>query len=181
MRAIEAERPADGAAIVRLLDAAFGVDRRRRTAWRFRDDVPCVEGLSFVLREDTQLVGSIRFWPIRMLAAGEARGALLLGPLAVDPARHGTGIGVALLRHGLAAAEGNGLPVFLIGDAPYYGRVGFRPVLPARCRMPGPVEPERVLVWTPDPDTGLPADFALEPLSAGDVALRPALRAPAGG
>lgn len=182
MRRIEAEAEQDSAAIERLLDAVFGVDRLRRTAWRFRDGVACVPGLSFVLREGGELVGSIRFWPIRMAVGGEARAALLLGPLAVDPARHGTGIGIALLRHGLAAAaKRKELPVFLIGDEPYYSRVGFRRVLPSRCGMPGPVEPERVLVWTSDPDEALPPAFALEPLSAGEVALTPAPRAPAGG
>jgi predicted N-acetyltransferase YhbS len=35
--------------------------------------------------------------------------------------------------------------VLLVGDAPYYERLGFRPVPPRQLIMPGPVDPERLL------------------------------------
>ena len=41
-------------------------------------------GLSFVAVEDGRIVGTVRLWDV---AAGPARPALLLGPLAVDPAQ----------------------------------------------------------------------------------------------
>jgi predicted N-acetyltransferase YhbS len=34
----------------------------------------------------------------------------------------------------------------LVGDEPYYGRAGFKPMPKGRARMPGPVDPERLLV-----------------------------------
>ena len=34
----------------------------------------------------------------------------------------------------------------LVGDAPYYGRSGFQQIPPGRATMPGPVDPERLLV-----------------------------------
>jgi predicted N-acetyltransferase YhbS len=72
--------------------------------------------------------------------------ALLLGPLVVDPVHKGNGFGVALVREGLARAAAAGYRlVVLVGDEPYYGRFGFAPVPPGQIRMPGPVDPNRLL------------------------------------
>ncbi|RMD87429.1 MAG: N-acetyltransferase, partial [Alphaproteobacteria bacterium] len=145
---IDREQPADEPEIERLLDLTFGTDRHQRTAYRFREGVAPIAELGFVVRDGATLLGSVRFWPILMAHDGGSRQAVLLGPLAVAPRLRGNGSGTALLRHAVAAADAAGEgPIFLIGDAAYYSRAGFRPVLPARCRMPGPVEPERVLVW----------------------------------
>ena len=35
--------------------------------------------------------------------------------------------------------------VLLVGDMPYYGRFGFKPVPPGRIILPGPVDPARLL------------------------------------
>jgi len=35
--------------------------------------------------------------------------------------------------------------VLLIGDEPYYARVGFAKIPPGKIRFPGPVDPERIL------------------------------------
>jgi predicted N-acetyltransferase YhbS len=46
--------------------------------------------------------------------------ALVLGPLAVDPSCRELGIGAALMKHALAAAQARGHgAVLLLGDAPY--------------------------------------------------------------
>jgi len=34
----------------------------------------------------------------------------------------------------------------LVGDGPYYGRLGFKPIPRGRAKMPGPVDPARLLV-----------------------------------
>jgi predicted N-acetyltransferase YhbS len=34
----------------------------------------------------------------------------------------------------------------LVGDEPYYGKAGFKPIPKGRCAMPGPVDPARLLV-----------------------------------
>ena len=74
------------------------------------------------------------------------RAALLLGPLIVDPAVAGKGIGKALVEEGLARARGEGFSlVLLVGDMPYYGRFGFKPVPPGQITLPGPVDPARLL------------------------------------
>lgn len=163
---VEHEQPEDAGDIERLLDTVFGPDRHRRTAYRFRAAAEPVDGLGFVIRENGALSGTIRFWPVRIVPEDGSREtpALLLGPLGVARQAHGRGRGTALLHRGLAQALQQGHRfVFLIGDLPYYGRVGFKPVLPALCRMPGPADPERILVWTASPELELPARFALEP------------------
>ncbi len=81
--------------------------------------------------------------PIRI---GDTK-ALLLGPLTVEPAFRERGVGQALIERALkeAAASGHKL-VILVGDEPYYGKAGFKPVPPGRAIMPGPVDPARLLV-----------------------------------
>ena len=85
------------------------------------------ERLSFVARVGTLLVGANRMTSI--LCGGQP--ALLLGPLTVDPAFRSGGIGEALINRSLDAARegGHGL-VLLVGDPPYYARMGFRPRCP---------------------------------------------------
>ena len=172
MWTIDRERPEDEEAIEALLDEAFSPARRQLTAYRFRDGVAPVAELSWVLRgAGGELLGSIRFWPVLLEAAGRRERALLLGPIAVAPRIRGNGAGLALIAHGLEAARMQGLArhVFLIGDLPYYARAGFRPTLPARAELPGPFAPERLLHYPLDADAPpLPAVFALRPL-AGSV------------
>ena len=90
----------------------------------------------------TLLVGANRMTPIR---AGESP-ALLLGPLTVDPPFRDRGVGRRLMDHSLEAARAAGHRlVLLVGDEPYYARVGFRRVPPDRLQLPGPVDPARLL------------------------------------
>jgi predicted N-acetyltransferase YhbS len=72
--------------------------------------------------------------------------ALLLGPLAVDPAVKSAGIGSALMRHAIAEAArlGHGA-ILLVGDAPYYRRFGFSADKTGALAMPGPYERHRFL------------------------------------
>jgi predicted N-acetyltransferase YhbS len=76
---------------------------------------------------------------------GEGK-ALLLGPLAVDPAVKSAGIGSALVRHAIAEAARLGhRAILLVGDAPYYGRFGFSAEKTGALAMPGPYERHRFL------------------------------------
>jgi predicted N-acetyltransferase YhbS len=140
---LAAERPVDAAAIEKLHERAFGPGRFARTAYRLREGVPARLDLSFVAYVGSMIVGSNRMTP---LLIGE-HPALLLGPLTVEPAFQSRGIGMALMQASLAAAErdGNRL-VILVGDEPYYGQLGFRRVAPGRITLPGPVDPNRILV-----------------------------------
>ena len=133
----------DAEAVERLHERTFGPGRYAKTAYRLREQVPHSIDLSFTARVGTLLVGSVWLSPIRI---GEHK-ALLLGPLTVEPAFRERGIGQALIARALkeAAARGHRL-VLLVGDEPYYGRAGFRPVPPGRIVMAGPVDPARVLI-----------------------------------
>jgi predicted N-acetyltransferase YhbS len=137
------ETPADAAAIERLNERAFGPGRFAKTAYRLREQVTHNLDVSFTARTGTLLVGSVRLSPIRI---GTAK-ALLLGPLTVEPAFRERGVGQALIERALKEAKAKGHKlVILVGDEPYYGKTGFKPVPPGRASMPGPVDPARLLV-----------------------------------
>ncbi|MBI1180853.1 MAG: GNAT family N-acetyltransferase [Alphaproteobacteria bacterium] len=147
---IRPHREADPAAVEALLDRSFGADRHRKTAYRLREGVAPLDELSFAAFDNGELRGSLQFWPVRvrpLQGGGAPVDALLLGPLAVDPAFAGHGIGMGLMRVGLRRARllGHRL-VILVGDLPYYSRVGFRREGAEGLRMPGPVDPDRLLV-----------------------------------
>jgi len=92
---------------------------------------------------DDRLIAALRFTEITI---GGKPGALLLGPLAVDPDFANQGYGRQLISEGLEQARGAGIGlVVLIGDVPYYGRFGFAPVPPGSITLPGPVDPARIL------------------------------------
>jgi len=142
MVAIEEQPPEDSGAVEDLLDRAFP-DRHTKTAQRLRDGQSPATGLALVARDGGRIVGTLRFWHIRI---GERHAALLLGPLAVDPAWRGRGIGAALMTEGLAraASQGHGA-VILVGDAPYYAPFGFSAAHTAAMELPGPVDRARFL------------------------------------
>jgi predicted N-acetyltransferase YhbS len=137
------ELPQHGPAIERLHGEALGPGRFVRAAARLREGVPHLPDLSFVALDGEELIASVRMTPIRV---GD-RPALLLGPLAVLPARKGQGAGRGLVRHAVEAARAAGQGVvMLVGDAPYYGPLGFRRLERHRIVLPWPVDPDRVLV-----------------------------------
>lgn len=142
---VEDTQAADAATVEHLLDLSFGLDRRNKTSYRLREDNHPIPGLSMVIRDPQGgLSGTISFWPLRIGAAGVP--ALLLGPLAVHPERQNLGIGLALMREGLARAKAMGHRlVLLVGDEPYYARVGFQRLPEGLIGLPGPVDPRRFL------------------------------------
>ncbi len=159
---IRLEKPADAAAIEALNDVAFGPGRHVRSAYRLRDGVPHDPGLSFVGEVGGTVMGSVRLTPIRI----GGKPALLLGPLAVAPEWTGQGCGRTLVRTAVEAARKAGHALMLlVGDEPYYGPLGFRRIIRGAVTMPGPVDPDRVLVaeLTPGAADGLagPAERAL--------------------
>ena len=133
----------DAQAIERLHERTFGPGRYAKSAYRLRERMPHRPELSFTARIGTLLVGSVRLSPIRI---GEAQ-ALLLGPLTVEPPFRERGIGHALIERAVAEAKAKGHRlVVLVGDEPYYGKSGFRRIPKGLARMPGPVDPARLLV-----------------------------------
>ena len=136
------EAPNQSLAVEALNDLAFGPGRFAKTAYRLREGREGLPQLSFVATDSDVLCGSVRYWSVLI---GKTP-ALLLGPLAVHPQRQNQGIGRTLMELSLSRATelGHRL-VILVGDPPYYARVGFAPVPLGQIAMPGPVDPQRIL------------------------------------
>ena len=136
------EKPEDAGAIERLHERTFGPGRYARTAYRIREKMAHRLDLSFTARIGTLLVGSIRLTQVRI---GETP-ALLLGPLTIEPPFRNRGIGKALMERAMANAKAKGHRlVLLVGDEPYYARVGFKLIPKGQVKFDGPVDPGRML------------------------------------
>jgi predicted N-acetyltransferase YhbS len=128
---ILAETADDALEIERLHERTFGQGVAHRP------------DLSFTARIGTLLVGSVR---LSEVVIGETK-ALLLGPLTVEPPFRDRGIGQALIERALKEARTKGHRlVVLVGDESYYAKTGFKRIPEGRVTMPGPVDPNRLLV-----------------------------------
>ena len=140
---ILAESASDAQLIERLHARTFGPGRYVLSAYRLREHVGHLQHLSFTARIGTLLVGSVRQLPI---CVGDTP-ALLLGPLTVEPPFRSRGVGRKLLDRAIADARKQGHRlIVLVGDEPYYSRVGFRAIPKGHVTMPGPVDQKRLLV-----------------------------------
>jgi len=137
------ETLADALAIERLHERTFGPGRYAKTAYRLREGRGHLLELSFTARIGSLLVGSVRLTPICI----DDTPALLLGPLTVEPPFRQHGVGSALIARALkdAKAAGHKL-VVLVGDEPFYSKIGFKRIAKGQVKMPGPVDPARLLV-----------------------------------
>ena len=138
-----------------LLDAAFGTDRHKRTAYRIREGTAAIPALSFAAFDADTLVGTLQCWPV---SVGETA-LTLVGPVAVAPDVQRGGIGRALMTMLIDTAPD--APMVMIGDPEYYGRFfGFSADETGSWDVPGPVERHRLLARNTD---GLPATGRLGP------------------
>ena len=133
----------DLAAIRDLHARAFSPGRFARTAHRIREGTPEFSPFCRACLIHGRLVAAVRFTPVVIGSKGKT---LLLGPLAVDPAFANRGYGRGLVATALedARAAGIGL-VVLVGDEPYYGKLGFRRIPSGQIALPGPADPNRLL------------------------------------
>lgn len=173
MITIREQLPADVPAREALLDACFGPSRFEKTCERLREGRLPADGLALVAEMHGRIIGTVRLWHV---SAGPNRSALMLGPLAVDPALQGVGLGAKLMREALSRAADLGHEaVLLVGDAPYYARFGFSAAARGGLWLPGPYEAERFLGLELRPGAlagargPVCATGAREPASAGAV------------
>lgn len=134
---IEAETPADAAAVEALVLAAFGPGRFAKTAERLRERAGVAA--AFVARDEGQVIGSVRLWRITV---GETP-ALFLGPIAVASDSRKAGLGADLVQACLDHAGPAGTGILLVGDMGYFERFGF--AVAPDAQLPGPVDKARVL------------------------------------
>ncbi len=120
---IRDERPDDRARVFVLQEAAFGRENEARLVEALR--VAARPQLSLVAERDARVVGHVFVSPVTV-ERDPALPAGGLGPVGVDPAEQGRGVGSALVRAALARAPGLGWrAVFLLGNPAYYSRFGF--------------------------------------------------------
>ena len=135
---------ADIPAISDLHSTVFGPGRFARSAYRVREEGK--EELSRFCRLaelNGRLIAALRLTQVMI---GGRPGAVLLGPIAVDPEFAGKGFGRRLISEALDEMRAAGVAlVVLVGDEPYYGRLGFKPVAMGQIAFPGPVNPARIL------------------------------------
>jgi predicted N-acetyltransferase YhbS len=140
--------PADDQFVEDLQALAFGPGRFARTAFRVRERFPIDTSLSLIAEVDGTPCGSVWMTPISI---GGLDG-YLLGPLATHPNFRKRGAGKLLAKEvtRIALERGEGSFVLLVGDQDYYCPLGWAPTVPGAVQFPGPVDPKRVLVYSPD-------------------------------
>ena len=135
------ETPAQGPAIDALIDRAFGPGRFTKVSERVREVAEFAPELSFCAEDAGQVLGVVRMWRVNV----GNQPVVFLGPLAVEESERKHGLGALLVERACEAAEAAGeAAVVLVGDVPFFSRVGFA-VAPG-VGMPGPVDPNRVLL-----------------------------------
>lgn len=138
---IREERPDDVAAISLLIERAFaraphssGTESAIVSALREGGALT----ISLVAEQGNQIQGHVAFSPVRVTDGSSNWYGL--GPVAVEPARQGLGIGSELIRVGLGKLRDLGAAgCVVLGDPAYYRRFGFSQQ--AGLRYPG-VPPE---------------------------------------
>ena len=89
------------------------------------------------------VVGHVALSPVTIGGADGVGRWLGLAPLAVRPDRQRQGVGAALTRAALAAADANGAGlVVVLGEPAYYARFGFSTARPLGLSLPWPVPEE---------------------------------------
>jgi len=123
---IRPETDADAAAIRRINEEAFGRSVEADLVDAIRASERFVPDLSLIALSEGQALGHVLLSYVHVDPGAHA--VLQLGPLAVLPAHQRRGIGSALMRHALRAADRRGEPLVLVEGAPaYYERFGFEP------------------------------------------------------
>jgi predicted N-acetyltransferase YhbS len=134
------ETAAHGPEIEALLDRAFGPGRFAKSSERVREFADFAPDLSYCAVEDGKVIGTVRMWRV---ACGD-QPVVFLGPIAVEETERRHGLGALLVERACEATRDAGeAAVVLVGDMPYFSRLGFS--VAADVAMPGPVDAGRVL------------------------------------
>lgn len=134
-----------------MLDAAFGTDRHRRTAYAIRQGCVWLPDFSYAVADDAgRLLGVLQSWPVELRPDDGVTAAplIMVGPVAILPEHQGEGLGRLLMDRLCTDADALAdAPLMMIGDPEYYGRFwGFTADRTGGWRAPGPVESRRLLM-----------------------------------
>jgi putative acetyltransferase len=124
---LRAEQPRDRDAIRRVHQEAFGDGGTvAALADALRAAPAPLAPLSFVAAVGGEVAGNVMLTASRLDALARLVDVYVLSPLSVLPGFQRQGIGAALIKTALRAAEERRVPlVFLEGDPAYYGKRGF--------------------------------------------------------
>jgi predicted N-acetyltransferase YhbS len=148
---LQSERPQDAALVDALIERAFGPGRYAKASERVREFATFAPELSVCAWSEGRLLGVARMWGVRV----GGRRVMFLGPFAVKHGERNAGFGARLVARACEAAQAAGeTHVVLVGDEPYFSRVGFATAPGRDVRLPGPVDQRRVLVRALTADAG---------------------------
>ncbi|WP_372783073.1 GNAT family N-acetyltransferase [Phenylobacterium sp.] len=153
---LQSERPQDGPLVDALVDRAFGPGRFTKVSERVREFATFAPELSMCAwshdaKTGERLLGCARMWRVRVGGTP----VTFLGPFAVEQGERNAGFGARLIARACEAAQAAGEShVLLVGDEPYFSRVGFTRAAGRHVVMPSPVDQRRVLVRALKPDAG---------------------------
>jgi len=144
---IDVATEADRLDVLSVERAAFGGEEEASLTADLLDDPSAVPVLSLLARDEGRPVGHILFSAVSVTGHRDVRMAILC-PLAVVPDAQRTGVGSALVAHGLQtlSASGTGL-VFVLGHPAYYPRHGFRPAGALGLDAPFPIPAKDAGAW----------------------------------
>lgn len=154
--ALQFETPEDAPLVDALIDRAFGPGRFTKVSERVRELATFAPELSVCAwsphpQLGGRVLGCARMWRVRVGGTP----VMFLGPFAVELGERNAGFGARLIARACEAAKVAGEShVLLVGDEPYFGRVGFSTAAGRQVAMPGPVDQRRVLVRALTPDAG---------------------------
>ena len=77
------------------------------------------------LWDDHKLIGHVAYSPVNVEGCSTSKILLGLGPMAIDPAYQGKGLGMQLLQQSLNTLTGDA--VILLGHLGFYDKAGFKP------------------------------------------------------
>jgi predicted N-acetyltransferase YhbS len=146
----------DGPLVDALVDRAFGPGRFTKVSERVREFATFAPELSVCAwaadaKGGERLVGCARMWRVRV----GGRPVMFLGPFAVEQGERSAGFGARMIERACELAQAAGEShVLLVGDEPYFHRVGFAAAPGREVVMPSPVAQRRVLVRALAPNAG---------------------------
>lgn len=93
---------------------------------KLRDDDSFVKNLSFVIKEDNKIIGSIFYFKGNLKLNGKIKSALSFGPVCILPEYQNKGYGFKLIEYSLNKAFKQDYDYIIItGDYDYYKKFGF--------------------------------------------------------
>ena len=138
----------DVPALLGVERAAFGGEDEAALVSALLGDASAYPLINLVAEDGGEIVGHVLFTHAVVSTTDGDVDATILAPLAVSPASQGTGVGQALCREGLRAAERLGIGlVFVLGHIGYYPKLGFAPAAPLGFEAPYPIDPAVADAW----------------------------------